>query len=131
MANERRSRQNERGIFAVKPLLAGVLLVAGVAQTSSAWAQDSTAKVRVISTDLFLQPRSGERLSQLPELRKAALDWIEGRSKRLTIRYPGGEEGTFQARELRDWLVALGVASSNIELLPGASEVDALVIEPW
>lgn len=128
MANERQCRH---GIFVFRRLVAGALLTAGVAQTPAAWTQDSTAKVRVISTDLFLQPRNGERLSQLPELRKAALDWIEGRSKRLTIRYPGGEEGTFQARELRDWLVALGVASSNIELLPGASEVDALVIEPW
>ena len=131
MENERKGRRNQRGIFAVQCLFAGALLMAAVAQAPSVWAQDPAGKVHIISTDLFLQPRSGEHLSQLPELRKAALDWIEGRSKRLTIRYPGGEEGTFQARELRDWLVALGVASSNIELLPGASEVDALVIEPW
>ena len=131
MASERKDRQSGRGTRAFRRLIAGVLLMAGVAQTPPAWAQDPAGQVRVISTELFLQPRSGERLVQLPVLREAALDWIEGRSRRLTIRYPGGEEGTFWARELRDWLVALGVASSNIELLPGASEADALVIEPW
>lgn len=84
-----------------------------------------------IPAEVFLQPRSGQSLTQLPGLRRAALDWIEGRSQRLTIRYPGGEESAFWARELRDWLVALGVASSYIELLPGTPEDGALVIEPW
>ena len=86
---------------------------------------------QTLSTDLFLQPRSGRSLSQVPALRQVVRDWIEGRAQRLTIRYPGGEDGTLWASELRDWLVALGVASANIELLPGTPRPDVLVIEPW
>ena len=78
--------------FIVRCLLIGVLLIGVLLTVVPAQAQTT------IPAEVFLQPRSGQSLAQLPGLRRAALDWIEGRSQRLTIRYPGGEEGVFWAR---------------------------------
>ncbi len=39
----------------------------------------------------------------------------------LMIKYPGGDEGTLWANELRSWLVALGLSSRRIELIPGSA----------
>lgn len=113
------------------PLIVILMISPLQAQSAAQPTLETPAAPAVIPGEFFLQPRSGARLTRHPELRRAALDWIEGRSQRLTIRYPGGEEGVLWARELRDWLVALGIASAHIELLPGTPEADALVIEPW
>jgi hypothetical protein len=44
------------------------------------------------------------------------------------IRYPGGDAGNAWAEAVRDWLVALGVASKRIVLEPGSSSPDALTL---
>ena len=83
----------------------------------------------VITSVEWARPRSGESLARMPGLAKAATSLVGTRNSRLLIRYPGGEEGVLWAEELRSWLVALGIASSRIELVPGAGRADAIVLE--
>jgi hypothetical protein len=47
----------------------------------------------------------------------------------LRIRYAGGENGTRRAEALRDALVALGVSSARIRLVPAAAGADELILE--
>lgn len=47
----------------------------------------------------------------------------------LVIRYPGGDEGTLWANELRSWLIALGLSSSRIDLIPGSADPDIIELE--
>lgn len=72
-------------------------------------------------------PKQAEVVLNMPAIAKvfAALQaFPEGQ---LLVRYPGGDEGTLWAHELRSWLVSLGISMKNIELRPGS--MDGAVIE--
>lgn len=74
----------------------------------------------------WARPRSGAslvRMAPLPELVERLGDSGE---RQLTIAYPGGEEGSLWAHELRSWLVALGVPSRRIQLVSGGQQSGAL-----
>ncbi len=45
---------------------------------------------------------------------------------RIVIHYVGGDEGSLWAHELQAWLVALGLSSDRIDLLPGNAESDSI-----
>mgnify|MGYP000205168487 CR=1 FL=1 len=68
----------------------------------------------IVTAADWARPRSGEYVVQLPAVRGAmqALDRVAGSF--LLIRFPGGEDGTLMAHELKDWLVALGLALSVV-----------------
>ena len=40
----------------------------------------------------------------------------------LLMVYPGGDEGTLWAHELKAWLVSFGISSRQIELRPGSGD---------
>jgi hypothetical protein len=65
-------------------------------------------------------PRSGDRLLSLPALRGVMTALESDPRTRLQIGHPGGDSGTIWAEELRAWLVALGLASQRISLLPAS-----------
>ena len=79
-----------------------------------------------ISAIEWARPRHGEAITRLPGLADIVHRLLESPEKRLFIHYPGGEEGMLWAEELRSWLVALGVDSSRIEMLPGTASPDAI-----
>ncbi len=86
--------------------------------------------VAVVTSSEWARPRDGAGITRLPGLQqvlRALLGWRDGR---IVVRYPGGEEGILWAEELRSWLVALGIASSQIELVPGAKRADAIELSP-
>lgn len=74
-------------------------------------------------------PRTESAILAMPTLQSVmkAYQGNEGVS-RLLIKYPGGDEGTLWAYELRGWLISLGVASSHIELVPGSRDANQLEI---
>lgn len=47
----------------------------------------------------------------------------------LKIKYPGGDEGTLWVNELRSWLIALGLSSERIELIPGSAISTTIELE--
>ena len=79
-----------------------------------------------ISAIEWARPRHGEAITRLQGLADMVRGLLESPDKRLFVHYPGGEEGMLWAEELRSWLVALGVDSSRIEMLPGTASPDAI-----
>jgi hypothetical protein len=87
-----------------------------------------------VGIDDWARPRSGERLLSFPALRDFAAVWsVVPQGSVVEIRYPGGDEGGLWASELSDWLVALGIASEHIKLMPGharADQIELVIMEP-
>jgi hypothetical protein len=77
----------------------------------------------------WAQPRHGEWLVTQPALAGAVGALQQQPDSRLMIRYPGGDEGVLWAEELQAWLVALGIASSRIERIPGSGAADRIQLE--
>lgn len=74
-------------------------------------------------------PRSGAVVVSMPAVRDCLRELDRAPQGRLRVRYPGGDEGTLWAHELQGWLVALGLASERIELVPGSRRADTLSLE--
>lgn len=74
----------------------------------------------------WAQPRSGTMILHHPALNAAVHQLLAKPDAVLEVRYPGGDDGSIWARELQAWLVALGIASSRIHLLPGSDAADLL-----
>lgn len=82
----------------------------------------------VVLADDWARPRSGESVVALPSLREAVHAWLAADGASLVVVHPGGERGTLWGGEVRDWLVALGVAPSRIVLQPGGPRDDAVIL---
>lgn len=83
----------------------------------------------VLSADEWARPRDGKGLVSMLVLEQSVQAWSAESNLELVIHYPGGEEGVLWAKELQDWLIALGVPSSNIQIIPGHLRKDAVTIE--
>lgn len=84
------------------------------------------SRIYSINADDWARPRSGANLLQYDALRQLMQDWSKLNEGMIEIRFPGGEMGSLWASELQDWLVALGIASDNIRLLPGRAGIDSI-----
>ena len=95
------------------PLLAltGLLMATGTAAQADAR----------LHADDWNHPRSGSMVRQLEPVRETVQAWNRQPEKLIVIRYPGGEQGELWAGELQDWLVALGVPSSQLRRLAGGT----------
>jgi len=89
------------------------------------YAQDVNIELRAESWDI---PRHGETLLTVPELSMVMQKWMIDPSRKIELRYPGGEEGELWVEELKDWFVSLGVPSSIIQLAPGSNAEDIINI---
>ncbi len=74
-------------------------------------------------------PRSAAYLLRLPPLAQAVGQLRVHPDARFLIHYPGGDEGTLWVNELQSWLVALGVSSEQMELIPGSSKQTVIEID--
>lgn len=83
----------------------------------------------VLSREQWNVPRSVDTVLQMTPLREAMQRLNEQPAASLRLRYPGGDEGTLWASEVRSWLIALGLGSERIEVLPGSRERGTLEIE--
>jgi hypothetical protein len=73
-------------------------------------------------------PRTASSILGMPVLQNVMQEFQASNNNQLLIKYPGGDEGTLWAYELRGWLISLGVASEHIELIPGSASTDQLEI---
>ena len=106
----------------------------------------ASESVAVITADEWARPRSGASLVQMPALKRTVRDYLrmqgdaqnsaqddtQGNTQsgqRILIHHPRGEEGVLWAEELRGWLVALGVPSTDIELSADSTRIDAIELE--
>lgn len=82
----------------------------------------------VVPADDWARPRSGERVVALPSVRAAVNAWSAAEDTQLVIVHPGGEAGALWGAEIRDWLVALGIAPAELALRAGSPRDDAIVL---
>ena len=73
--------------------------------------------------------RHGEVILKMPELSEIVKKWMLDPQQLIELRYPGGEEGELWVEELKDWMVALGVPSSAVQLSPGSAAEDIINIK--
>lgn len=75
------------------------------------------------------QPRRAEILSAHRPLSDFLLAFDQRNAKVLRIRHAGGETDSRFAEQLRDALVAFGVPSARIHLVPAAADSEQLILE--
>jgi hypothetical protein len=91
--------------------------------------QAQEAPVYVLTASDWNVPRTTEAILHMPALQHTLQDYDKHPNAKIQIHYPGGDEGTLWAAELRSWLVSLGVASKHIELLPGSRKDGQLELQ--
>ncbi|MEJ2643419.1 MAG: hypothetical protein P8180_00565 [Gammaproteobacteria bacterium] len=104
----------------------GVLLVLLLCVAASARGADPHY---AISIDDWARPHDGRAVVHMQPLAQAVQTLTRVPHAVLVINYPGGEQGSLWAHELRSWLVALGVPSRRLQLAPGSQREDALDIQ--
>jgi hypothetical protein len=87
------------------------------------------AKVHTLDAALWARPRSGQAVVALPPVRAAVHELLNQPDSQLAIRYPGGEEGSLWAQEVRDWLVALGLEPGLLLMQPGLAHDDRIELQ--
>lgn len=92
-----------------------------------AWADKAT--IYILTSSEWNVPRTPRTVLSMPALRKTIQAYDSHKESRIQIHYPGGDEGTLWASELRGWLVSLGVASAHIDLLPGTRKPGQLELQ--
>lgn len=101
--------------------LAGLLVSgAGAARADTTWELEAADWAR---------PRSGAALVGMAPLPSVVRAWSGAEDKDIAILHAGGEEGELWARELRDWLIALGVPGNRVRLVVGGSGPATLKLE--
>jgi len=83
----------------------------------------------VLDAEQWAVPRGGEVILGMAPVAQAMHRLDAQRGSRLVIRYPGGDEGSLWANELRAWLVSLGLSSQRIELVPGSHSADTIELD--
>ncbi|HED12367.1 MAG TPA: hypothetical protein ENI62_01685 [Gammaproteobacteria bacterium] len=73
--------------------------------------------------------RSGRIVMAIPAIRSIQEQFEKTPGSQIVIRYPGGDLGNAWAFDVRNWLVALGITSTNIVLEPGSGSADTLVLD--
>ena len=89
---------------------------------------EPAAAVELLTRAEWPTARSGTAIVRIPALQRVMRQFEGMKQGVIVIRYPGGDRGNEWALELRDWLVALGVASSQLLLEPGSGVPDTIVI---
>jgi hypothetical protein len=68
-----------------------------------------------ITADMWMQPRSGSVILQMPPVQAAVADWQRHPGSHLVILHSGDDQGSLWASEVQDWLVSLGIPSKDIQ----------------
>jgi len=74
-------------------------------------------------------PKTAEVVLAMPVLQTAMKHLQHSERARLIVYYPGGDEGSLWAIELRGWLVSLGLEADRIKLISGSRYPDRLQLQ--
>jgi len=107
--------------IAIATLLAGPVS----AQTLTPGAADER---EILTRDQWPEVRTGRSVMALASLQRVITRYEVAAKPVVLIRFPGGNLGNAWAFELRDWLVALGIPSSQIALEPGSGIPDGMAL---
>jgi hypothetical protein len=85
--------------------------------------------VELLHINEWSVPKQTVTLLEMPAIRKSMLKLQLSDASMLKVKYPGGDEGTLWANELRSWLIALGLSSKRIDLVPGSAISTTIELE--
>lgn len=88
-----------------------------------------TARSWALRASDWARPRSGAALVGMAPLPQVIRAWSADAERDIVILHAGGEEGELWARELRDWLVALGVPGERVRRVVGGPGPHGLQLE--
>lgn len=87
------------------------------------------AESEKLQANEWLQPKQAATILEIPAIHNSMLKIQEAPNSLLSVKYPGGDEGTLWAYELRSWLVTLGLSSSRIKLKQGSAISTSIELE--
>ena len=87
------------------------------------------ADVELLHANEWSVPKKTATLLAMPAIHKSMEKLQKNVNSSLKIKYPGGDEGTLWVNELRSWLIALGLSSNRIELVPGSAISTTIELE--
>ena len=87
------------------------------------------AEELVLSKAEWSIPKTAESVLAMPVLQDVMGKLQVSERSLLKIYYPGGDEGSLWAIELRGWLVSLGLESGRIKLIAGSQYPDRLQLQ--
>ena len=85
--------------------------------------------IELLHVNEWSVPKQTVTVLAMPAINKSMRELEKDTNSLLKIKYPGGDEGTLWANELRSWLVALGLSSSRIELIQGSAISTTIELE--
>lgn len=87
------------------------------------------AEVELLHANEWSVPKKASTILAMPAIQKSMKKLQRNVNSFLKLKYPGGDEGTLWANELRSWLIALGLSSKRIELVPGSAISTTIELE--
>lgn len=87
------------------------------------------ADVELLHANEWSVPKQASTVLAMPAIHKSMKKMQINVNSLLKIKYPGGDEGTLWVNELRSWLIALGLSSKQIELVPGSAISTTIELE--
>jgi len=92
-------------------------------------AGSATAQTFVVPPEFWDRPRTGRIVLELPAIREAVKIHLEGPESRLVVHHGPTPESLMLAEELRAWLIALALESSDVTLQNDLKLAEPLRIE--
>jgi len=87
------------------------------------------ADIELLHANEWSVPKKTTTLLAMPAINKSMKKLQANTGSVLKLKYPGGDEGTLWANELRSWLVALGLSSKRINLVQGSAISTTIELE--
>lgn len=87
------------------------------------------ADVELLHLKEWSVPKKAVTLLTMPAINKSMQKLKNNENSILMLKYPGGDEGSLWVNELRSWLIALGLSSKRIELIPGSAISTTIELE--
>jgi hypothetical protein len=81
-----------------------------------------------ITEEQWSRPRTGAMIISLRELSGLINRLDRFPNRHLVLRYRTGDDGILSVEELRAWLIALGIPSDRIVLIPGLHQTGVVDI---
>ena len=85
--------------------------------------------VELLHANEWSVPKQAKTILLMPAINKSMKKLNKSINSTLNVKYPGGDEGTLWANELRSWLIALGLSSKRIDLIPGSAISTTIELE--
>lgn len=83
----------------------------------------------VIMANDWPEPPRAQPISQLPAVTTILNQFEENEHVSITIYYPGGVAGLNWAKQMYDWLVALGIPNQYVSLAVGSGGANQLRLQ--